>query len=46
MGKHDQKSHFLHLPKQLKFKQDKPSVVNSAQTAPRMQKLGDLNRRG
>lgn len=26
MGKHDHKSHLLHLPKHIKFKQDKPST--------------------
>lgn len=46
MGRHDTTSHFLHLPKQLKFKQFKPTQPKNQTTVYRSQKLGALNRRG
>lgn len=46
MGKHDELAHFLHTPKQLKFKQTKPTVRDVTNIQQRAQKLGELNRRG
>ncbi len=46
MGRHDELAHYLHTPKQQKFKQIKP-IINKTNTAtPRSQRLGTLNRRG
>lgn len=41
MGKHDEKSHNLHIPKNVKFKQPKPSVpTNISLGAPQEPPIG------
>ena len=41
MGRHDETSHNLHIPKQLKFKQPKPSVpTNITPNAPQEPIIG------
>jgi hypothetical protein len=49
MGRHDDTAHYLHMPKQVKFKQLRPPSPfpsNKLPMTPRTQKLGSLNRRG
>lgn len=46
MGRHDENAHYLHTPKQIKFKQPKPINQKLLKIMPRSQRLGALNRRG
>lgn len=46
MGKHDETAHFLHIPKQLKFRQRRPNAFTAGNVTSRMRRLGALNRRG
>lgn len=46
MGRHDETAHYLHVPKQLKFKQLKPHAVQQTNTNPKSKRLGEMNRRG